>query len=204
MTRKKKIFCVFLSFVVLLGAYVLGVNFYILGSGKKQIIETEETADLNSVDCVLVLGCGVRPDGTPSDMLRERVQKGVEVFKQSNASYLLLSGDKSSEDYDEPAVMKKLAMELGVKEKDIKIDNIGFSTYESIYNAKKTENVNKIILITQGYHLPRVLYIARKMKIEAYGVRAYLTLYPRQIIWSLREVAARNKDFLKCNFEEVF
>lgn len=204
MTRKKKIFCVFLSFVVLLGAYVLGVNFYILGSGKKQIIETEETADLNSVDCVLVLGCGVRPDGTPSDMLRERVQKGVEVFKQSNASYLLLSGDKSSEDYDEPAVMKKLAMELGVNEKDIKIDNIGFSTYESIYNAKKTENVNKIILITQGYHLPRALYIARKMKIEAYGVRAYLTLYPRQIIWSLREVAARNKDFLKCNFEEVF
>lgn len=204
MTRKKKIFCVFLILVVLLGAYVLGVNFYILGSGKKQTIETEETAALNSVDCVLVLGCGVRPDGTPSDMLRERVQKGVEVFKKSNASYLLLSGDKSSEDYDEPSVMKKLAMELGVKEKDIKIDNIGFSTYESIYNAKKTENVNKIIVITQGYHLPRALYIARKMKIEAYGVRAYLTLYPRQIIWSLREVAARNKDFLKCNFEEVF
>lgn len=134
-------------------------------------------------------------------MLVERVYAGSEAFKNSHSKTLLLSGDKSGESYDEPSVMKLLAIENEIDEKDITIDNIGYSTYESIYNAKNIYHFKKIIIITQPYHLARALYIARSLGLEAYGYEAYLPLYPRQIIWSLREVAARNKDFLKCQFD---
>ena len=135
-------------------------------------------------------------------MLFERVKRGAEVFLKSKADKLLLTGDRSGESYDEPGVMKRLALEFGVAEKDIQLDDIGYSTFESIWNAKYIYNAEKIVIITQPYHLPRALYIARSLGVEAIGVKAYLPFYPKQVLWSLREVLARNKDFLVCNLEE--
>ena len=117
--------------------------------------------------------------------------------RQSGAS-LLLTGDNSGESYNELAVMKKVSIENGVEESQMTIDDYGFSTYESLKNAKEKFGAKKIIIITQPYHMYRALYIANKLGIEAYGVTAYLPFYPRQILWSLREVLARNKDFLLC------
>lgn len=198
----KKLFIALLAIIFAVGAYALCINFYIIGSAQKQILEESRLGDGFQADCVLVLGCGVKPDGTPSHMLVERVKAGSSVYEKTKAGYLLLSGDKSGESYNEPAVMKSLALENGIEEKDIVTDNIGYSTYESIYNAKTVYHVQKLIIITQPYHLPRALYIARSLGMEAYGYEAYLPLYPKQIIWSAREVAARNKDFLKCALDE--
>lgn len=189
------------AIIMLIAVYALSVNFYVLGSAQKQIVKIEEMKTIEDVDAVLVLGCGVKPDGTPSRMLIERVLAGSDAFKNSDAKTLLLSGDKSGESYDESGVMKSLAIENEIEEKNITLDNVGYSTFESIYNAKNIYNVRKIIIITQPYHLARALYIARSLGLEAYGYEAYLPFYPRQIIWSLREVAARNKDFLKCNLK---
>lgn len=184
------------------GGYVLGVNFYVILSQKKSIVELErvETAD---VDYILVLGCGVREDGEPSRMLAERLKTGAEVFKkaENGKAKLLLTGDNSGESYNEPAVMKRVSLENGVREDEIAVDDYGFSTYESLYNAKFKFGAKKIIIVTQPYHMFRALYIAHKLGMEAVGVTAYLPLYPRQIIWSLREVLARNKDFLLCAFD---
>lgn len=202
MKKTKKLFIVFLCFVFLIGAYALTVNFYIIGSAQKEIYETEEIKNEKDIDFVLVLGCGVKEDGTPSHMLFERVKRGSEVFLKSKADKLLLTGDRSGESYDEPGVMKRLALEFGVAEKDIQLDDIGYSTFESIWNAKYIYNAEKIAIITQPYHLPRALYIARSLGVEAIGVKAYLPFYPKQVLWSLREVLARNKDFLVCNLEE--
>ena len=179
--------------------YALTVNFYIIGSAQKRIMDRENTAFLTDVDCVLVLGCGVKPDGTPSDMLRERVEEGCETFRICKADSLLLSGDGSSrEGYDEPSAMKKLCTEkLGIDERLIRTDPFGLSTYDSILNAKN-DGVKKLVIITQSYHMPRALFIARQLGLEAYGVEAHLLRYKAQIIWSTREVLARNKDFLKC------
>lgn len=202
MKKTKKLFIVFLCFVFLIGAYALSVNFYIIGSAQKRIYETEEIKNEKDIDYVLVLGCGVKPDGTPSHMLYERVKKGAEVFLLSKADKLLLTGDRSGESYDEPGVMKKLALEMGVKENQIQIDDIGYSTFESIWNAKYIYNAEKIVIITQPYHLPRALYIAKSLGLDAIGAEAYLPFYIKQVMWSLREVAARNKDFIVCNLEE--
>ena len=195
----KKAALVFIAVVCVIAVYVLSVNFYIIGSVKKSIVSRSETAFLKNIDCVLVLGCGVRPDGSPSDMLRERIQEGSGTFKACSADYLFLTGDGSSRDgYDEPAVMKRVCIEdYGIDEEKIKTDIYGLSTYDSILNAKK-DGVKKLIIITQSYHMPRALFIARSLGLEAYGVEAHLLRYPAQIIWSSREVLARNKDFLKC------
>lgn len=196
--RKLKIvIIVFAALILTVGVYALSVNFYIIGSAKSRIVSVEETASLDDIDYVLVLGCGVKPDGTPSHMLYERLKQGAEVFK-NGAGSLLISGDNSGESYNELAVMKSQSISNGVDEKDITVDDFGFSTYESLYNAKTKFDAKRIIIITQSYHMPRALYIARKLGLDAYGVNAWLPLYPAQIIWSTREVLARNKDFLKC------
>lgn len=197
--KTKKLLITVTAVVSALLVYALTVNFYIIGSAQKQILSREKSAFLTGVDCVLVLGCGVRPDGSPTDMLRERVQEGCEVFKVCQADYLLLSGDGSSkENYDEPKAMKKLSVDqYGIDEALTRTDPDGLSTYESILNAKNS-GVQKLVIITQSYHMPRALYIARQLGLEAYGVEAHLLRYKAQIIWSTREVLARNKDFIKC------
>ena len=202
--KAKRLLAVFLAAVILCGTYALGVNFYVILSQKKSIITLQEVEEMENIDYVLVLGCGVREDGSPSNMLFQRLKTGAEVFKSLKASKdakLLLSGDNSGESYNELAAMKKVSLENGIYEDEMTIDNIGFSTYESMYNAKNIYGAKKIIIITQPYHMFRALYIAKSLGMEAFGVTAYLPFYPKQIIWSLREVVARNKDFLLCAFD---
>lgn len=194
----KRTVALILTFVLLCAGYGFGVNFYIILSQRGKIISSEEASRLDKVDYVLVLGCGVREDGTPSRMLYERLKTGAQVLERQSGASLLLTGDNSGESYNELAVMKKVSIENGVEESQMSIDDYGFSTYESLKNAKEKFGAKKIIIITQPYHMYRALYIANKLGIEAYGVTAYLPFYPRQILWSLREVLARNKDFLLC------
>lgn len=202
--KAKRFFALFLAAVLLCTAYALTVNFYVILSQKKSIVTPQEAAKIQNVDFVLVLGCGVREDGSPTRMLFERLKTGAEVFKSPDGAEntkLLLSGDNSGESYNELAAMKKQSLENGVYEDEMTIDNIGFSTYESLYNAKNIYGAKKIIIVTQPYHMFRALYIAKSLGMEAYGVTAYLPFYVKQIGWSLREVLARNKDFLLCAFD---
>ena len=78
------------------------------------------------------------------------------------------------------------------------MDHAGFSSYDSVYRAKEIFGVKKVVIVTQRYHLYRALYIANQFGIEAYGVPSNPRLYARQAKRELREILARNKDFLKC------
>ena len=112
-----------------------------------------------------------------------------------------MSGDHGQDEYDEVNIMKDFAIEKGIPSEDIFMDHAGFSTYESIYRAKEIFGAKKIIIVTQEYHLYRALYIAKTMGIEAYGVgadpRQYVGAFNREV----REILARNKDFVKCIFK---
>ena len=145
-------------------------------------------------DCILVLGAGVRDDGTPSDMLYDRVSVSAEVYAALGDTPLLMSGDHTG-DYNEVGVMKSLATEMGVPSEDIFLDHEGYSTYESLYRAKAVFGAKKIIIITQEYHLHRALYIARELGMEAVGVSADLRPYRLQGRYDAREHLARFKDF---------
>ena len=194
-------FVVCLVLGVLGAASVLGINAYVKGTAANRILTAEQAAELENVDCVLVLGCLVKNNGVPSDMLHDRLRRGVELYEVGAAPKLLMSGDHGREDYDEVAAMKKFAIEAGVPSADVFMDHAGFSTYESIVRAKEVFQAEKIIIVTQEYHLYRAIYLAQQLGLEAYGVSSDYRSYYGQTGRDLREILARVKDFGSCIFK---
>lgn len=173
---------------------VLSVNAIVLLRTHERIIPAEAAASLDNVDCILVLGCLVKKDGVPSHMLEDRLTVGCELYLDGAAPKLLMTGDHGRTEYNEVGTMKAHATSLGIPSSDVFMDHAGFSTYESLYRAKEIFGADKIIIVTQKYHLSRALYIADKLGIEAYGVSADLRPYSNQIYRDVREMPARLKD----------
>ena len=164
-------------------------------STADQILSPEEAATLTDVDCILVLGCYVHDSGRPSDMLADRLRRGIELYQSGAAPKLLMSGDHGQKDYNEVKAMTLEAMDEGIPSEDIFMDHAGFSTYESIFRARDVFAADKIIIVTQEYHLYRALHVANALGVEAYGVAADYHTYVGQAYRELREILARNKDF---------
>lgn len=183
---------------VLVGVAAFIINAMMLKNGEASILTPEEAAALEDIDCILVLGCQVKSDGTPSPMLRDRILQGVALYELGVSDTLLMSGDSREADYDEVGAMRALAEENGVPTEAIVTDPYGLSTYDSVLRAMKLYGYDKIVIVTQEYHLYRALYIAEECGIEAYGVSADLNTYGGQFLRDVREVAARCKDFLFC------
>lgn len=192
----KKILILFIGIGILGLIVVLGINGYVKNSVKDRILAPEEVVDLENVDCILVLGCLVRDGGQPSHMLEDRLTRGVELYKLDIDTKLLMSGDHGQADYDEVNVMKQFAIDEGVSSEDVFMDHAGFSTYESVYRARDIFEADKIIIVTQEYHLYRALYVAEQLGVEAYGVSADYRTYYGQTMRDFREILARNKDFV--------
>lgn len=194
------------SVAVLAAATVLALNLTVIGKAKSHILRSAEAASGNSYDCILVLGCSVRKAGSdpeifiPSDMLEDRLLTGLALYEEGAAPKLLVSGDHGKKQYDEVSVMKDFLKEKGVPEADIFMDHAGFSTYESVYRAKAVFGAEKILIVTQEYHLYRALYIAESLGLEADGVPADLREYFGQPARDLREIAARVKDVFSVLF----
>jgi len=174
---------------------VFGINAYVKKRGGALIL-TPEAAQSKKADCILVLGCLVKNSGEPSHMLEDRLKRAVELYHAGVAPKLLMSGDHGRKDYNEVEAMKQYAIEQGVPSEDVFMDHAGFSTYDSCYRAKEIFKVEKIIIVTQEYHLYRALYIADCIEMEAYGVNADYRTYFNQSMRDAREVLARVKDFL--------
>lgn len=202
---KKKIFIIALIVLVCLGAIgiasVFGINAYVKHVGGKNIITPERAEEIDDIDCIIVLGCGVKENGNPSDMLADRLKRGVELYKQGVAPKIIMSGDHGTEIYDEVNTMKQIAVSMGVPSGDVFMDHAGFSTYESLYRAKEIFKADKVIVVTQDYHLYRALYIGEKLGVEAYGVNSDYHTYWGQSARDAREILARCKDFVKAIFK---
>lgn len=197
----EKIIIVLLCLALVGVAALLIINGHVKTASANSIITAEQAAELSDVDCIIVLGCQVKSDGSLSHMLRDRLISGTALYKSNAAPKLLMSGDHGREDYDEVGAMKSYATENGVPSEDVFMDHAGFSTYETVYRAKEIFGAKKVIIVTQRYHLHRALYIAEKLGLEAYGVPADLNIYAGQSMRNFREVLARNKDFLNCIFK---
>lgn len=176
-------------------ALLMSLNQYVKNKAEEKILSAEEAAALDA-DCILVLGCGVREDGTPSHMLEDRLLQGIALYQAGAAGKLLMSGDHGSVDYDEVNLMKAFAIERGVPSEDIFMDHAGFSTYESMVRAKEIFQVKRVIVVSQKYHLYRALYLAERMGMEAYGVASDPRSYRAQAYREIREIAARAKDMV--------
>lgn len=197
----KTAFIVFLCLAVFGTATLFTINGYVKASAKGRILTTQKAAELEDVDCIIILGCQVKDDGSLSHMLRDRLMRGLEVYETGAAPKLLMSGDHGREEYDEVGAMKNYAIENGVPSENVFMDHAGFSTYETMYRAKEIFKAEKVIIVTQEYHLYRALYIAERLGMEAYGVSADLNRYAGQSMRDFREVLARCKDWAMCIFK---
>ncbi len=177
------------------------LNLIVCRSTVPRILTAADAATVTDADCILVLGCGVHKDGSPSNMLEDRLKRGIALYKAGVAPKLLMSGDHGRTDYNEVATMKAYAIAAGVPSEDIFMDHAGFSTYESLVRAKEIFKADKLVVVTQKYHLHRALYIARRFGMDACGVDADLRPYAGQFMRDVREVAARVKDVLTCVFK---
>lgn len=186
----------FALLAVILFITVIVINYYVRIDGSKYILELDQVP---KADAILVLGAYVHPDGTMSSMLADRIRVGYELYKQGKAPKILVSGDHGRQDYDEVNTMKAYLKKTGIPSQNIFMDHAGFSTYESMYRARDVFKAKKVIIVTQHYHLMRAIFIARELGLEAYGVDADLHQYGSFMLYNeLREIAARNKDFLLC------
>ena len=171
--------------------------------GAEDIIEGNKDYTINKkYDAIVVLGASILSDGAPSNMLEDRLRGAVELYKKGIAPKIIVSGDRSSDDYDETASMKKYCTSHGVPANDIIVDGKGYSTYESMHNVVNEMNIKSIIVVTQQYHTYRAVYTARQMGADADGFstnyRDYI--YAAQMYRDVREFAARIKDFFKVKF----
>ncbi len=200
--RKKLLWVLGIAAAVLLLS-LLAMDLHVRLTAKTFFLTEQEASLLEEADCILILGCGVRPDGTPSLMLQDRLKTGIRLYELQAAPKLLMSGDHSQVDYDEVNAMKSWAIGAGVPSEDVFMDHAGFSTYESMYRARDVFHAKKIIVVSQKYHLYRAVYNARQLGLDAWGVPAEDIAYYGQAYRGAREVLARCKDLLYCLFRPL-
>ncbi|RJP53264.1 MAG: hypothetical protein C4583_05015 [Anaerolineaceae bacterium] len=151
-----------------------------------------------SVDAVsprrvaIVFGAGLWRDGTPTPVLRDRVQTAANLYFAGKVEKLLMSGDNRTVDYNEPEAMRQYALSLGVPDEDIVLDYAGRRTYDTCYRARDIFRVNSAILVTQGFHLPRAIYLCNMLGVDGIGVPADIQYYRKisRAFWTFREVLA--------------
>ncbi len=197
MRRKiRRLFGLLAGIILLLAAAVAAINVYMVWGTRGRILKKDQWANFKA-DGVVVLGCSVRANGEASPMLKDRMQTAASFYKEASVSKMLVSGDNQSEDYNEVAVMKSLAVADGVAADEVYMDHTGLNTYDTIVHSKEFFGDGAtIVIVTQSYHLYRAIYLAQQMGLKAYGVSADVDgIYSGQLYRELREIAARLKDF---------
>ena len=157
----------------------------------------DRVEELPSTYTALVLGASVRRNGELSTMLRDRVESALLLYTKGKIKRFLVSGDNRTTNYNEPVAMKKYLLERGVPEEDIFMDFAGFDTYDSVYRASYIFEVDSAIVVSQRFHLPRAVYIARSMGLNFYGYNGDRREYELESRNRFREVAANVKAWIE-------
>ncbi len=193
--KMKKIFKYIIIVLIVIMLVPIIINFYVILSTKNKAVSSDSKL-LTDIDYIVILGAGIRR-GKPSPMLEDRLKIGISLYNEGISKKILITGDHEKEDYDEVTVMKNYLLEQGIPEGDIVLDNYGISTYDSIYRVKNVYKANKVVIVSQRYHLYRALLLSNNLNLESYGVEANLRYYYGQGYREIREILARNKDFIK-------
>ena len=155
--------------------------------------------DSSEYECIMVLGAAVYPDGTPSPMLKDRLDMGIQLYRAGVAPRIIMSGDNTSdrETYDEVENMKAYAVAAGVPSEDIFCDHAGLNTYDSAYRLYYVFGVERAVVVSQRYHLYRALFDTASFGINAVGVPADRDGASVRFYYRAREAAARVSDCIK-------
>lgn len=174
----------------LTGMIVLGLGRLVTAHDARSRLYGLEEVPVRRV--AVVFGAGLWRDGSPTPVLRDRVEMAARLYFTGRVERLLFSGDNRFVNYNEPAAMRLYALALGVPDEAIVLDYAGRRTYDTCYRARQIFQVEQAILVTQSFHLPRALFTCNHLGLEAIGVASDLRSYPpsSMLYWNMREVLA--------------
>lgn len=137
----------------------------------------------------IVFGAGLSRSGRPTPILRDRVETAAQLYLSGKVEKLLMSGGVWSYARSEPESMRDYAISLGVPAEAIVLDHAGQRTYDTCYRAKAVFGLDSALLVTQGFHLPRALFVCNALGLKAEGVEAANRRYwpLMSFIWNVRE-----------------
>src|SRR5579872_1244781 len=155
-----------------------------------------DPAEAPDAPVAIVPGAGVHRNGELSAVLEDRMDVAIELYRRGKVRKLLVSGDHGTRSYDEPGAMARRAVSAGVPACDVFLDHAGFDTHATMSRARAVFGVERALVVSQDFHLPRALFYARSAGIDAVGVRADRRVYEKRVLYALREVPARVKALL--------
>jgi SanA protein len=164
-------------------------------------IRTPQTAQARPV--AIVFGAGLLPNGQPTPALEDRVSTAASLYRSGLVQSILMSGERNSSGYDEPAAMQTYAMSFGLPARAILLDGAGYRTYDTCYRARNTFNIRQAILVTTDYHLPRALFLCNALGIDSTGIATGWGASPRgpnYFLGILREIPATFTAFKEITF----
>jgi SanA protein len=176
--------------VILLSLLLFGLPRLVTGLYARMRVSTVAGAPAEPVG--IVFGAGLSRSGTPSPVLRDRIETAAELYAAGKIEKILMSGDNRFVSYNEPGAMRSYALELGVPDEDIVLDFAGRRTYDTCYRARHIFGVRQAILITQSFHMPRAVYLCNHLDVTSVGVPADIRRYGRRsyAYWNIREIPA--------------
>lgn len=167
-------------------------NAYVLLGAEGEA--TADIADVPHAQVAIVPGALVQPDGKMSTMLSDRVHQALALWRAEKVDRILVSGDHHSWAYDEPGTMRKALVRAGVPGSAVFEDHAGFNTWATMVRARGIFGVSSAVVVTQGFHMPRALYLASAAGLDATGLTSDLHPYGTQGVKSdVREIFSRTK-----------
>lgn len=166
----KKAILALVIFIVIAIFIVLGLKAFI--ERETKILLYSEIEDIPPTETVIVLGASVFSDGKLSGILKDRTDTAFELFKQGKVKNFLVSGDHKTDDYNEVNAMANYLIKKGVPKEKITLDHAGFDTYDSMYRAHLVFGIEDAVVVTQDFHLPRAIFIAKNLDLPFKGFAA--------------------------------
>ncbi len=183
-----------ITFVVVL-AFTIFCNWRVTSGSNPYIHSSIDKLPEQKVGMVLGTSKLVK-NGNPNQYFVARIEAAAALFHSGKVKYLIVSGDNSSENYNEPEDMKNALIEKGVPADKIILDFAGFRTFDSVIRAKEIFGQTSMIIISQKFHNQRAVFIARKNGIEAYGYNAADVVKYGGFRTKVREYLARTNLFI--------
>lgn len=173
--------------LALISILVINIGIYVV---TKAYIYNDATK-ASGAEVALIPGAAILQGGTLSPIFMDRANSAITLYEAKKVSKILVSGDNSTVSHNEVNPVRLYLLSKGIPDQDIFLDHAGFDTYSTMYRARAIFGVSSVLITSQSFHLPRAVFIARRLGLQAYGVNADVGTMLFQNY--LREVFANEK-----------
>jgi SanA protein len=191
----KNIFKIFLLLFVAGIIFIAWANYSIKKNTEANV--SYQISDVPKMKTALLLGTGkTLSNGQPNAYFYNRIQAAADLYKSGKVKYIIVSGDNSQKNYNEPEDMQMALIEYGVPKDNIFLDFAGFRTLDSVVRAKEIFGQNQLIIVSQKFHNERAVFLAKQNGMQAFGYNAPDVNKYAGLKTNLREYLAKAKAYL--------